>query len=141
MFAQPLEAVAAGKNWNGGTTGWSGHNSPAHWWQTFIMPELGEPDKMKNEAADKKSHVLFLASNLTLLEVFMWEKSFTIPELILLVGTRVALGAGLGLLIAGKISNDTRKGAAWALLAVGAMTTVPLAISLGCKPKLVERAA
>lgn len=71
----------------------------------------------------------------------MWEKSFTIPELILMAGTRVALGAGLGLLIAGKISDDTRKGAGWALLAVGAMTTVPLTISLACKPRLVEKRA
>lgn len=28
-------------------------------------------------------------------EVLMWEKSFTIPEIILIAGTRTALGAGL----------------------------------------------
>jgi hypothetical protein len=71
----------------------------------------------------------------------MWEKSFTIPELILMAGTRVALGVGLGLLIAGKIKDDTRKGAGLALLVVGAMTTVPLAISLASKPRLVEKRA
>lgn len=69
------------------------------------------------------------------------EKSFTVPELILMVGTRVAVGAGLGLLLAGKIRNDTRRGAGWALLAVGALTTVPVAINLASKPWIVEKRA
>jgi hypothetical protein len=69
------------------------------------------------------------------------EKSFTIPELILMVGTRVAVGAGLGLLMAGRIRNDTRKGAGWALLAMGALTTVPVAMNLVSKPWLVEKRA
>lgn len=71
----------------------------------------------------------------------MWEKSFTIPELMLMAGTRVALGTGLGLLIARRLSNDTRKGAGWALLAVGLMTTIPLAINLARKPRIVEKRA
>ena len=71
----------------------------------------------------------------------MWEKGFTIPELFLIAGTRVALGAGLGLLIGGKLSRDTGKGAGWALLAVGALTTIPLAIGVAGKPQLVEKRA
>jgi hypothetical protein len=74
-----------------------------------------------------------------LLEVLMRERGFTIPELILIAGTRVALGAGLGLLIAGKLSRDARKGAGWALLAFGALTTIPLTIGVANKPPLVER--
>jgi hypothetical protein len=58
----------------------------------------------------------------------MSERGFIIPEIILIAGTRVALGAGLGLLIAGKLSSDTRKGAGWARLAVGALTSIPLAL-------------
>jgi len=68
----------------------------------------------------------------------MWEKSFTIPEIVLIAGTRIALGTGLGLLIAGKLSSDARKGAGWALLAVGALTTVPLVAAVVAKPRLAE---
>lgn len=71
----------------------------------------------------------------------MWEESFTIPEIILLAGTRIALGAGLGLLIAGKLSSDARKGAGWALLAVGALTTVPLVATVVNKPQLAPKPA
>ena len=71
----------------------------------------------------------------------MSERGFTIPEIMLLVGTRVALGAGLGLLIAGKLSSDTRKGAGWALLAVGALSTIPLVVAVVSKPHLAEKRA
>ena len=74
-------------------------------------------------------------------EAFMWEKSFTIPEIILIAGTRAALGAGLGLLIAGKLSSDTRKGAGWVLLAVGALTTIPLVMDVVSKPHLAVKRA
>ncbi len=58
------------------------------------------------------------------------ERALTLPEIGLIAGTRVALGAGLGLLIADKLSRDARKGAGWALLAFGAATTVPLMMSV-----------
>jgi hypothetical protein len=58
----------------------------------------------------------------------MKERSLDIPEIMLIGGTRVALGVGIGLLIADKLSDDTRKGAGWALLAIGVLSTVPLAI-------------
>jgi hypothetical protein len=59
-------------------------------------------------------------------------KTETLPvhDLILLVGTRVALGVGIGLLLADKIDRDARKGAGLALLAVGVLSTIPLAIAL-----------
>jgi hypothetical protein len=60
----------------------------------------------------------------------MQERSLTVPEIILIAGTRVALGAGLGLLIGEKLRRDTRKGAGWGLLAVGALTTIPLAMGV-----------
>lgn len=44
----------------------------------------------------------------------------------LIAGTRVALGIGVGLLIADKLSPDARKGAAIALLGVGVISTFPL---------------
>jgi hypothetical protein len=54
------------------------------------------------------------------------EKIITVPELALLTGTRVALGFGLGLLIADKFSRDGRKGAGWAMFGIGALSTVPI---------------
>ncbi len=65
----------------------------------------------------------------------MREAHLTIPEIILIAGTRTALGAGLGLLIADKMSRDARKGAGWALLAVGALTTAPIVMRLLGKPE------
>jgi hypothetical protein len=70
----------------------------------------------------------------------MRKKSLTIPEVILIVSTRVALGAGLGLLISDKLRRDARKGAGWALFAVGALTTFPIIMDVLGKRSLEERA-
>ena len=51
-----------------------------------------------------------------------------LPELALLAGTRGMLGAGLGLLLADKLSEDKRKGIGWTLMAIGVLTTIPLAM-------------
>lgn len=64
----------------------------------------------------------------------MQQRGLTIPELILIAGTRVALGAGLGLLIGGKLRSDVRKGAGLALVGVGAITTIPLVMGVLNKP-------
>ena len=64
----------------------------------------------------------------------MQERGLTIPEIALIGGPRVALGIGLGLLLAERLSSDARKGAGWALLAVGVLTTVPIAAGLLGKP-------
>jgi hypothetical protein len=57
----------------------------------------------------------------------MREVQLTFPELALLVGTRAALGAGLGLLLAGRLHAGRRQAVGWTLLLVGAITTIPLA--------------
>jgi hypothetical protein len=64
----------------------------------------------------------------------MQERSLTIPEIGLIAGTRMALGAGIGLLLAEKFSDDQRRGAGWALLVVGALTTIPIVINVLKKP-------
>ena len=69
----------------------------------------------------------------------MTSRSLTIPEVMLIAGTRIALGTGLGLLIADKLTRDARKGAGWALLAVGALTTIPLVVGILGKPQIAER--
>jgi len=69
----------------------------------------------------------------------MREHSLTIPELILIAGTRVALGVGVGLLIGDKLRSDTRKGAGWALLGMGVFTTIPILVSVLRTPSVSLR--
>jgi hypothetical protein len=57
----------------------------------------------------------------------MREVHLPLPELGLIAGTRVALGIGLGLLVAGQLSPSQRAAAGWALVDIGAATTIPLA--------------
>ena len=65
----------------------------------------------------------------------MKERTLTIPELFLIAGTRVALGIGIGLLISDKFTDHERKAAGWALVGMGALTTVPIAMNvLGKRP-------
>jgi len=54
----------------------------------------------------------------------------TVPELALIAGTRGLLGVGIGLLAAGRLSDDQRRVLGRALLAIGALTTIPLAFQL-----------
>ena len=68
----------------------------------------------------------------------MTQRSLTIPEIALIAGTRVALGAGLGLLLADKLSDDARKGAGLALLAVGVLTTIPILAGVLGRPQRTE---
>ena len=60
----------------------------------------------------------------------MMERNIALPELILWTGTRVALGAGIGMLISRRLSKDAMKAAGLALIVVGGFTTIPLAISI-----------
>jgi hypothetical protein len=69
----------------------------------------------------------------------MQEKVLTIPELILIAGTRVALGVGIGLLLADKLTDKERKAAGWALVGVGALSTIPIAMNVLGKSEVVER--
>jgi hypothetical protein len=71
----------------------------------------------------------------------MKERGLTIPEIILLGGTRVALGVGVGLLIGRQLNDDQRKGAGIALTVVGALTTIPIVINIIKKPELAEKTA
>jgi len=66
------------------------------------------------------------------------QRAVTIPELMLIAGTRVALGVGLGLLISDRLNEDQRKAAGWALLGVGVMTTIPILRGLLAKPPVSD---
>jgi hypothetical protein len=60
----------------------------------------------------------------------MIETKLTIADIILIAGTRVVLGAGIGLLISTRLNNDQRKAAGLALTLVGGLTTIPLALGV-----------
>ncbi len=70
----------------------------------------------------------------------MFERKFTLAEIMLLAGTRVALGVGIGLLLSTRLDDDQRKAAGWALVFVGAITTIPLAMDVIGKPDADETA-
>jgi hypothetical protein len=67
--------------------------------------------------------------------VGMRKTELTLPELALIGGTRGLLGAGVALLIAGKLKEDQRKAIGWTLFLVGAISTIPLAIDVLGKRK------
>jgi hypothetical protein len=58
------------------------------------------------------------------------KRKVTVPELILVGGTRAALGLGIGLLLKDKLNKDQRRAAGLALVLVGALSTVPLALEV-----------
>jgi hypothetical protein len=60
----------------------------------------------------------------------MKEVRTTLPELALIAGTRGALGAGIALLLADKLTDEQRKSIGWTLLLLGAVTTLPLAMAV-----------
>ena len=55
-----------------------------------------------------------------------------LPELALLAITRVALGAGVALLISPRLDDRQRRAAGVALVLVGLVTTVPFALQVVC---------
>ena len=60
----------------------------------------------------------------------MKKSDLTLPEIALIAGTRGMLGAGAGLLLADRLSDDQRKAVGWTLLAVGLISTIPLTIEV-----------
>ena len=57
-------------------------------------------------------------------------KTLTIPEVGFIAGTRAALGAGVALLLADKLSASSRRAVGITLVAIGAATTIPAALVL-----------
>ena len=60
----------------------------------------------------------------------MKQAALTLPELGLIAGTRAMLGAGIALLVGDRLSEEQRKAVGWTLVAVGVLTTIPLAINV-----------
>ena len=54
----------------------------------------------------------------------------TIPEVALVAMTRGMAGAGVGLLVSDYLPATARRAVGWTLVAVGALTTIPIAFAL-----------
>jgi len=54
----------------------------------------------------------------------------SLPEAALVVGTRAIAGVGIGLLLGNHLIAPERHRLGWALFAIGALTTVPLAMRI-----------
>jgi len=61
--------------------------------------------------------------------------SLRIPEIGFIAVTRVALGTGLGLILADKLNRGQRRKTGRVLVAIGAFTTIPLVINVVRKAK------
>jgi hypothetical protein len=62
----------------------------------------------------------------------------TIPQLALIAGTRVALGVGIGFLLADRLSRDQRRAVGWTLVGGGAMSSIPLAAEVLGKSRVED---
>jgi hypothetical protein len=62
----------------------------------------------------------------------------TVPEIAIVAATRGVAGAGIGLLVAGFLRPDTRRTLGWTLLAIGALSTIPIAMALFGKRETKE---
>lgn len=60
----------------------------------------------------------------------MKKAEVTLPEIALIAGTRGMLGAGAGLLLADRLTDDQRRAVGWTLLLIGVVSTIPLAIQV-----------
>ena len=60
----------------------------------------------------------------------MKRHKLAIPEIGLIAATRAMLGAGIALLLADKLSAEQRRAIGWTLAAIGALTTIPIALTL-----------
>ena len=63
------------------------------------------------------------------------------PEIGLIAGTRAMAGAGAALLLADRLSAEKRRAVGWTLLAVGALSTIPLALEVLGKGEATDPAA
>src|SRR5436309_631571 len=60
----------------------------------------------------------------------MKQHEVTVPQIGLIAGTRAMLGAGIALLLSEKLTAEQRRAIGWTLVAVGAITTIPLVLQL-----------
>lgn len=59
----------------------------------------------------------------------MREIPLTLPEIGMINSTRFIIGTGVGLLIAAKLDNNSRRAVGWSLVAVGMLVSIPVGMS------------
>ena len=64
------------------------------------------------------------------MNLLMEKKVISIPELSLFAGTRAILGFGIALLLADRLNAPQRKAVGWVMVAIGAVSTIPLAMEI-----------
>jgi hypothetical protein len=57
-------------------------------------------------------------------------EDLSMPIVALIAITRAALGAGIGLLLANRLSREQRSAAGWSLVTIGAISTIPLVLQV-----------
>lgn len=60
----------------------------------------------------------------------MTRTPLSIPEIGLIAATRAALGGGIALLLGDLLNRDQRRAVGWTLFALGAITTLPIAVQI-----------
>ncbi len=60
----------------------------------------------------------------------MKKLELSVPEFAFVVATRAALGAGIGLLLAGRLGRSDRRNVGLTLVILGALTTIPAAMAV-----------
>ncbi len=76
------------------------------------------------------NRAMFMSRPVRLGGIVMRETHVTLPELALVAGTRAALGAGLGLLLADRMPEGQRRAVGWTLFLIGAISSIPLAFDI-----------
>jgi hypothetical protein len=65
----------------------------------------------------------------------MKDLQLSLPELFFVGATRGIAGVGIGLLAAEVVRPDARRSVGWTLLAIGALTTIPIAAKVFGRPQ------
>jgi hypothetical protein len=76
------------------------------------------------------SHLWWIRITIKGVKRHMKQHEVTVPQIGLIAGTRAMLGAGIALLLSEKLSGEQRRAIGWTLVAVGALTTIPLVLQL-----------
>jgi len=66
----------------------------------------------------------------------MKTKTITVSDMAFIAGTRVALGAGISLLLSERFNTDQRKGAGWVLFGIGVLSSMLILIDFVRKPSV-----